>query len=157
MKSLEMKNCNMMITEKQQKYQLYDQVKMINMDILQVKRMLPSNQRQIVEQVKFEYSPLGKALDKQTEKQVGAIKSLDLPNNKYKLKVQQVIFSQNLVNDVIRDKLTKLICKILLKQVISVVNQKVGKFIILVNIEIYIKVIYHKNMLMMRKAIVLLK
>ena len=30
--------------------------------------ILPSNQRQIIEQATFEYSPLGKALEKQTEK-----------------------------------------------------------------------------------------
>ena len=40
--------------------------------------ILPSNQRQILKQVKFTYSHLGKAFQKQTEKQVGAIKSLDL-------------------------------------------------------------------------------
>ena len=30
--------------------------------------MLPSNQKQTMEQTKFEYSPLGKALEKQIEK-----------------------------------------------------------------------------------------
>ena len=38
------------------------------------------NQRQIVEQAKFAYSPLGKALEKQTQKQVAALKSLDTSN-----------------------------------------------------------------------------
>ena len=37
--------------------------------------ILPSNQRKIIEQAKFPYSPLGKAFEKQTEKQVGTIKS----------------------------------------------------------------------------------
>ena len=37
--------------------------------------ILPSNQRKIIEQAKFPHSPLGKAFEKQTEKQVGAIKS----------------------------------------------------------------------------------
>ena len=45
---------------------------------------LPSNQRQIIEQVKFTYSPLGKAFEKQTEKQVGPLKSLN-PSNKQKM------------------------------------------------------------------------
>ena len=31
------------------------------------KEILPSNQRQIIEQTKFTYSPLGKALEKQTK------------------------------------------------------------------------------------------
>ena len=35
------------------------------MNILQVEEILPSNQRQIREQVKFAYSPLGKAFEKQ--------------------------------------------------------------------------------------------
>ena len=35
--------------------------------------ILPSNQRQIIEQTKFSYSPLEKALEKQVEKQIGAI------------------------------------------------------------------------------------
>ena len=35
---LEMKNCNTMLTEKQQKYQPNHHVKLINMNILQVKK-----------------------------------------------------------------------------------------------------------------------
>ena len=35
---LEMKNYNMMLTEKQQNYQHYCRVKLINMNILQVKK-----------------------------------------------------------------------------------------------------------------------
>ena len=35
---LEMKNYNMILTKKQHKYQLYDQVKLINMNILNVKK-----------------------------------------------------------------------------------------------------------------------
>ena len=55
----------MILAEKQQKYQLYHLKKMINMNILQVKQKVPSNQRQIIEQAKFTYSPLGKAFEKQ--------------------------------------------------------------------------------------------
>ena len=32
--------------------------------------ILPSNQRQVIEQAKFAYSPLGKAFEKQTKKNV---------------------------------------------------------------------------------------
>ena len=35
---LEMKNCNTMLTEKQQKYQNYHLEKLVNMNILQVKK-----------------------------------------------------------------------------------------------------------------------
>ena len=43
-------------------------------EYLTVEEILPSSQRQIIEQAKFAYSPLGKAFEKQTEKQVGALK-----------------------------------------------------------------------------------
>ena len=46
-----------------------------------------SNQRQIIEQAKFAYSLLRKAFEKQTKKQVGAIKSLDISNKKRWIKI----------------------------------------------------------------------
>ena len=58
--------------------------------------LLPFNKRQITEQAKFAYSSLGKAFEKQTEKQIDAIKSLD-PSNK--LKQIEGIFPLNLMND----------------------------------------------------------
>ena len=68
--------------------------------------IVPFNQRQIVEKAWFAYSPLGKAFEKQTEKQVDAIKSLD-PSNKSKQ--IEGIFSQNLMNDLIRAKLKEIV------------------------------------------------
>ena len=59
MTRLEMKNCNMILIGKQPKYQLNHQENFINMNIL------PSNQQQIIDQVKFTCSPLGKAFEKQ--------------------------------------------------------------------------------------------
>ena len=44
------------------------------------------NQRQLTEQAKFAYSLIGKAFEKQTEKQAGAIESLILSNKKDELK-----------------------------------------------------------------------
>ena len=51
--------------------------------------ILPSNQQQIIQQAKFDYSPLGKAIEKQIktikdqgEKQVVALESLNVPNKK---------------------------------------------------------------------------
>ena len=59
---LEMKNYNMILIEKQPKYQPYHQAKLISMNIyLTGEEILPSNQKQIIEQAKFTYSPLGKA------------------------------------------------------------------------------------------------
>ena len=52
-------------------------------EFLTGEKILPSIQRQIIKQAKFAYSPLGKTFEKQTEKQVGAIKSLE-PSNKLK-------------------------------------------------------------------------
>ena len=54
---------------------------------------------QIIEHAKFAYPSLGKAFEKETERQVDAIKSLD-PSNK--LKQMKGIFPQNLMNDLIR-------------------------------------------------------
>ena len=67
---LEMKNCNMILTEEQQKYQHYHLEKLANMNILQVKKYY--HYEQIVEtknvEANFAYSPLGKAFEKQTKR-----------------------------------------------------------------------------------------
>ena len=47
-----------------------------------VKEILPFNQRQKTKEPKFGYSPLRKGFEKQTEKQFGAIKSLEISNKK---------------------------------------------------------------------------
>ena len=52
---------------------------------------LRSNQRQIIEQAKFAYSSLGKAFEKQAEKQVGAFNSLDIYNKKINQNILRVI------------------------------------------------------------------
>ena len=65
----------------------------------------PFNQRQIVEQAKFAYSPSGKASEKQTQKQVADLKSLDTSNKENELKNTKVIFPQN---DLIRFKLKEI-------------------------------------------------
>ena len=51
----------MALKEKLQSYQPYHQAKLTSMN------MLPSNLKQIREQVKFTYYPLGKAFEKQTK------------------------------------------------------------------------------------------
>ena len=56
-----MKNFNMTLTEKLQKYKPYHQAKVISINILQV------NQKQIMEQPTFTYYPLGKFFEKQTK------------------------------------------------------------------------------------------
>ena len=92
---LEMKNCNKLLTKKQQKYQRYYLKKLIN---LTSEEILPSNQRRIIEQAKFVYYALEKLFEKQTGKQVNATKSLD-PSNTLNLIVG--IFPQNVMNSLI--------------------------------------------------------
>ena len=58
---------------------------------------------------KLAYSPLGKAFEKQTEKQVGAIKSLKHSKKKDELKQIDGIFPQDLMNDLISDKLKEIV------------------------------------------------
>ena len=68
------------------------------MNILQVKKYaLPSNRNQIIEQAKFTYSPLGKAFEKQTEKQFDALKSLNFSNKTGELKRIEGIFPKKTI------------------------------------------------------------
>ena len=77
---LSIKKSNMILTEKQQKYQHYLQVKLIDNEYLAAKEILPSDQSRIIEQAKFTYSPLGNAFEKQikTIKEQGEKKKLKL-------------------------------------------------------------------------------
>ena len=77
---LEMKKYNTILTEKQQKYRHYYQVKYINMNSLEVKKYCFRIKKKILEQANFTYSPLGKAFQKQRKtieeqgkKQINAI------------------------------------------------------------------------------------
>ena len=80
----EMKNYNMILIEKLQKYQpYYHTYKIDKYEYLTGEEILPSNQQQIIEQAKFSLSPSGKVFEKQTEtiedqgeKQVDALKYL---------------------------------------------------------------------------------
>ena len=61
---LEMKNYNMILTQKLPKSALLSN-KVGKYEYLTGEEILPSNQKQIIEQAKFTYSPLGKAFEKQ--------------------------------------------------------------------------------------------
>ena len=70
----------MILIEKLQKYQPYHQAKLTSR-LSYREKILPSNQKQIIEQAKFTYSPLRKAFQKQTktiegqgQNQISAIK-----------------------------------------------------------------------------------
>ena len=82
---LEMKNHNMILMEKQLKYQLNHQENFTNMNILLVKIYYYLINNKIIEQARFTYSPLGKAFEKQIKtiedqgkKQVDALENLKL-------------------------------------------------------------------------------
>ena len=62
---LEMKNYNMILTEKQQRYQHYKPGKIDKYEYLAGAEILPLVQRRGIEQAKFAYSPLSKAFEKQ--------------------------------------------------------------------------------------------
>ena len=57
-----MENYNTILTEKLPKYLLCYQVKY---EYVTGEEILPSNQKQIIEEAKFTYSPLGKAFENQ--------------------------------------------------------------------------------------------
>ena len=61
---LEMKHYNMMLIEKLQKVSTLSSGKTDKYEYLTDEEILPSNQKQIIEQAKFTYSPLGKAFEK---------------------------------------------------------------------------------------------
>ena len=62
-----MKNYNMILIERLQKYQNLSSGKIDKYQYLTDEKILPSNQKQIIEQAKFTYSPLGNAFKKQTK------------------------------------------------------------------------------------------
>ena len=69
-----------------------------------------SNWSQIIEQAKFTYSPLGNALEKQTEKHSYALKPLNLSNKRdYILKQIEGIFSRNLLTNLIKNKIQEIV------------------------------------------------
>ena len=93
-----MKNSNIILTLRSDKY-----------EYLTGEEILPSALSQIIQQAKFTYSPLGKAFEKQTEKQVDTLKSLNLLNKTNELKQIENIFSKNQMDDLIIDKLKKIV------------------------------------------------
>ena len=66
-------------------------------------------QRQTIEQAKFSYSLLPNAFEKETEKHIDTIKSLEISKKKDKLKQTEIIFLQNLMNDIICAKLKEIL------------------------------------------------
>ena len=62
---LEMKNYNTILTEKLLKYLICHQINLLSMNIFTGEEILQSNQKQMIQQAKFIYSPIDKAFKKQ--------------------------------------------------------------------------------------------
>ena len=77
--------------------------------ILKDEEIFLPDQSRIIEHAKFSYSPLEKALEKQTKKQVRALKSLSLSNKINELKKIEGVFPKYQLNDLIIDKLKEII------------------------------------------------
>ena len=104
---LEMKNYNMILREKL----AFSSSKINKYEYLTSEKVFPSNQKQIIEQAKFTYFPLGKAFkeQKKKKKQVKAIKGLNIFDKANELKQTESLFPQKLLNDLISNKLKKFI------------------------------------------------
>ena len=61
MTRLVMKNCNSILTEKAVKITALSSKKFNKYEFVIGEEILPSNQKQMIEQAKYTYSPLGKA------------------------------------------------------------------------------------------------
>ena len=65
-----MNNYNLILTEKQRKLSALSSGNIDKYEYLAGEKILPSDQRRLVEKAKFTYSSLGKALEKQKQKQL---------------------------------------------------------------------------------------
>ena len=70
---------------------------------------MPSNQKQIIEPAKFNIILSENLLWKNTEKQVGAMNSLDFSYEKDELKKMEGIFPKHMLNDLIVYKFKKIV------------------------------------------------
>ena len=68
-----------------------------------------------------------KYFEKQTEKQIGTLKSVEISNEKDELKQTDGVYPEILINALLN-------CKILLKKMIYILNKKLEKLTISVNI-----------------------
>ena len=64
---LEIKNYNMILTQRQEKYRHYYPKKFDKYEYLRGEEILPPYQKRVAEKAKYAYCPLGKASEKQTK------------------------------------------------------------------------------------------
>ena len=106
---LKMKNYNTILIEKQQKISALSSGKLDKYEYLTGEEIFPSNQRQIIEQAKFTYSPLGKAIEKLTKtvedqgkKEVDPLTALKTSNKKLS-SIKDFILIENLNPEIINE------------------------------------------------------
>ena len=111
---LKMKNYNMTLIEIAAKISALSSGKLDKYEYLTGEEILPSNQQQIIQQAKFNYSPLGKVFEKQRkaiedqgEKQVKAIQDNQLVNIKNYDYKNKLLFSKEreIFKDIYKKKL----------------------------------------------------
>ena len=76
-----------------------------NYEYLTGEEILHSNENQIIEQAKFTYYSLGNTFKEETEELVKAMKDLNNFDKIYELKKIKGIFPQDVLNDLITNKL----------------------------------------------------
>ena len=97
------------INRESAKIQVLSSGKIDKHEYLTGEEILPSIKKQIIDQAKFTYSALGKAFKEQTKEQVKLIKNLSMSDKTNELKQIEGIFPQNVLNDLISNKLEKII------------------------------------------------
>ena len=76
-------------------------------EYLTSEEILPSNQSQMIKQAKFTYSPLRKAPEKHSKKQIHVLKALNFSNEIDELKQIESVFPQNQLDGLLIYKLKK--------------------------------------------------
>ena len=136
-------NYNIILIEEQQKISALSSGKIDKYELITNEEILSPDQRRVIEQAKFAYSPLGKAFEKQTKtieeqgkKQVQALEILD-PEKSQKLKSFEGLFPKEMRNDEIENEIDEIKNgKIELneksqtnKQIKQITNNKLSKYI----------------------------
>ena len=116
MTRLKIKKYNMISIEKQLKYQPYHQVKYVNTIILLVKIYYHLINNKQIEQAKFNYSPLGKAFEKQIKtiedqgkKQVDALKVLEPKAIESGSENNNKLVTQEIYNEILEKRMDKIL------------------------------------------------
>ena len=111
-----MKNCNILLTEKQEKYQLsaLSSGKTDKYEYLTGEQILPPDKRRVIEQAKLAYFPLGKAFGKQIktieEEDKNQIKVIKDHGKQFAESNEKILLSTEIVHHLMnKEKFNKLV------------------------------------------------